>query len=113
MDKGKGMKKANIPERSFHFSINIIELYQLLIAGKEYIISKQLLRRATGIGANVNEASAAFSRRDFTYKMSVASRSAIQTRYRLRILEEGKLVSFDLSYYTEEIVNIISTTSAM
>jgi len=107
------MKKANILERSFHFSLKIIELYQLLVAEKEYIISKQLLRSATSIGANVNEASAAFSKRDFAYKMSLASKEARETQYWLRLLEEGNLVTCDLSYYMEEIVNIINITSAI
>jgi four helix bundle protein len=84
------MKKANIIERSFHFSLKIIERYQLLIAEKEHIISNQLLRSVTSIGANVNEAFAAFSKRDFAFKISVASKEARETPMPAKDIGGGK-----------------------
>ena len=58
------MNKPKILDRTFQFSLKVIDLYKQLNDDKEYIISKQLLRSATSIGANVHEASAAFSKKD-------------------------------------------------
>ncbi len=81
------MKKENlIQQKSFAFSLMIIELYKTLQQEKEFIISKQLLRAATSIGANVCEAEAAESRVDFTHKMSIASNEARETKYWLMLL---------------------------
>ena len=106
------MKTENkILEMSFDFSIQIIGLYKVLIANKEYILSKQLLRSATSIGANVEEAIAAQSRKDFISKMSIASKEARETRYWLRLLEKSKLVDIVYSTYLngiEHIINILT-----
>ncbi|RLD77113.1 MAG: four helix bundle protein [Bacteroidetes bacterium] len=107
------MKKTTILDRSFLFSLKIIDLYKQLIDDNEYIISKQLLKSATSIGANVHEASAAFSKRDFAYKMSIASKEARETQYWLKLLDQSKLVHYDLTYFREEIINIINITTAI
>ena len=107
------MKSQKIIDRSFNFSLEIVKLFKQLQIEKEYIISNQLLRSATSIGANINEASAAFSKRDFAYKMSIASKEARETQYWLRLLDQGNLVRVDLSHYLEEIVNIINITTAI
>ena len=72
------MAKENIIiDKTFEFSLRIIELYKYLtIEKKEYILSKQLLKSATSIGANVEEAIAAQSRKDFLSKMNIASKEA-------------------------------------
>ena len=59
------MKQNIIYDKSFEFALKIIELYKILLSNKEYIISKQLLRSATSIGANVTESTAAQSKKDF------------------------------------------------
>ena len=97
---------------SFDFSIQIIHLYKDLIAHKEFVLSKQLLRSTTSIGVNVEEAIAAQSRKDFIAKMSIASKEARETRYWLRMLDKSKLietVQFS-SYLTqvEHLVNILT-----
>lgn len=70
-----------ILEKSFDFALSIIELYKVLINNKEYVLSKQLLRSATSIGANVEEATAASTKKDFAYKMTISSKEARETRY--------------------------------
>jgi four helix bundle protein len=71
------MKTENkIVSLTFDFSIEIIRLYKTLLDQKEYVISKQLLRSATSIGANVEEANAAQTKKDFIAKMSIASKEA-------------------------------------
>jgi four helix bundle protein len=107
------MENPKILERTFQFSLKIVQLYKALRSKNEYIISKQLLRSGTSIGANVHEASAAFSKRDFTYKMSIASKEARETQYWLKLLDQGELVDYDLRYYREEIINIVNITTAI
>jgi four helix bundle protein len=107
------MKNLKIIDRSFLFSLKIIQLYKDLQDEKEYIISKQLLRSATSIGANVHEASAAFSKKEFAHKMSIASKEARETQYWLKLLDQSKFVKCDLRYYNEEILNIVNILSAI
>ena len=80
-------------EFSFDFSLSIIKLYMELQAAREYVLSKQLLRSGTSIGANLEEAAAASSRRDFLHKMTIASKEARETVYWLRLLNESHLVT--------------------
>ncbi len=106
------MKKDNvISEKSFQFSLKIIGLYKILVAQKEFVIAKQLLRSATSIGANVEEASAASSKKDFAYKMSISSREARESKYWLRLLNESDLVEVKLNEYlldVEELIRILT-----
>jgi four helix bundle protein len=106
------MKTENkILEISFDFSLQIIALYKKLIENKEFVLSRQLLRAATSIGANVEEATAAQSRKDFISKMSIASKEARESRYWLKLLDKSKLVDLDyLSYLNtaEHIINILT-----
>jgi four helix bundle protein len=90
------MSKPNIiVEKSFHFAIKIVELSKVLRPANEYILSKQILRSGTSIGANVEEAIGAFSKKDFTAKMGIALKEARETRYWLRLLERTQLLKFD------------------
>lgn len=106
------MKTENkILSLTFDFSIEIIGLYKKLIDQKEFVISKQLLRSATSIGANVEEANAAQTKKDFIAKMAIASKEARETKYWLRLLEKSKLVPLDYSTYLlsiEHIINVIT-----
>lgn len=103
------MKTDNIiAKKSFDFALAIIKLYVHLKQNNEFIISKQLLRSGTSIGANVEEAIAAQSKKDFISKMSIASKEARETKYWLRLLSESQLVSVDVSFYLQEIEHIIN-----
>jgi len=94
-------------DKSFHFSLKIISLYKKLIEDKEYVISKQLLRSGTSIGANIEEANAGFSKKDFVYKMSIASKEARETRYWLKLLSKSELSRIDVSEELESIEELI------
>lgn len=108
------MKKENvILEKSFDFALQIIELYKKLVAGKEFIISKQLLRSGTSIGANIEEATAAISKRDFIAKMSISSKEARETKYWLRLLERSKLANIEVSDELKEVEHIINILTAI
>jgi len=90
-----GQKKNIIVDLSFDFALDVIKLYKILIFNNEFVISKQLLRSATSIGANVNEAQAGQSRKDFAAKMSIASKEARETNYWLLLIKKSVLVEFD------------------
>ncbi len=100
--------ESKILELSFNFSLKVIALYKILIKQNEYVLSKQLLRSATSIGANVEEASAAQTKKDFITKMSIASKESRETRYWLRLLDKSKLVDVDYSSYLTSIEHIIN-----
>lgn len=97
-----------IKDKSFEFALKIIELYKTLVDSKEYVISKQLLRSGTSIGANVEEAGAAVSKKDFVSKMSIASKEARETKYWLRLLDQSQLVDLELKEYLSEIDAVIN-----
>ena len=101
---------VKIDERTFDFALLIIETYKYLIAKQEYVLSKQLLRSGTSIGANVHEAQAAQSKRDFVSKMAIASKEARETDYWLRLLvKSGFLIDFDKKdKLTAEVIAIIN-----
>jgi len=102
------MKENKIQELTLDFSLQIINLYKILIEHKEYVLSKQLLRSATSIGANVEEATAAQTKKDFTMKMSIASKESRETRYWLKLLDKSKLVDYNYSSYLTSIEHIIN-----
>ncbi|HAB52858.1 MAG: four helix bundle protein [Ignavibacteria bacterium RIFOXYB2_FULL_35_12] len=104
--------KNIVQEKSFKFALDIVELYKNLKKQNEFVISKQLLRSGTSIGANVEEASAAQTKKDFITKMSIASKEARETRYWLRLLQQSKIVNFDFSMYLnsiEELIKILTS----
>lgn len=88
-----------IQDKSFTFALSIIGLYKQMVDQKEYVLSKQILRSGCSIGANVNEASAAQSDRDFLSKMSISSKEARETRYWLMLLDQSQLVELDYTPY--------------
>ncbi len=80
--------KGILEEKSFQFSLQIIDLYKYITEEiKEFVISKQVLRSGTSIGANIAEAKFAQSKADFLSKMSISLKEANETRYWLRLLE--------------------------
>ena len=99
----------DIKSRTFEFSVLIVELYQFLRnEKKEFTLGKQLLRSGTSIGANVEEATAAQSKKDFIAKMSISLKEARETNYWLRLLKRtGYIKKVDLINESEEIMNIL------
>ena len=99
----------DIKSRTFEFSVKIVELYQYLRnEKKEFTLGNQLLRSGTSIGANVEEATAAQSKRDFIAKMSISLKEARETNYWLRLLKRtGYIQKNDMIKESEEIMNIL------
>jgi four helix bundle protein len=75
-----------IQRKSFAFALQIVQLYKKLREQREYVLSKQLFESGTSIGANVAEATAGQSRKDFLSKMAIASKEARETKFWLRLL---------------------------
>ena len=81
------MKTNLIKDKSFDFAVRVVKLYQFLNSEKkEYVLSKQVLRSGTSIGANVRESEHAQSRPDFLSKMNIALKEANETLYWLELL---------------------------
>ena len=90
------MSESITETKSFQFAVRIVNLYKYLTKDKnEYVMSKQLLKSGTSIGANVTEGERAQSKADFYAKMSIALKEANETYYWLRIL-------FATQYLTEK-----------
>ena len=88
------MEKRNvIKEKSFLFAIEIIGLYKVLAERKEFVLSKQVLRSGTSIGANIREAEHAQSKADFIHKLSISLKEANETEYCLDLLYETKYIN--------------------
>ncbi|MBS4041553.1 MAG: four helix bundle protein [Flavobacteriales bacterium] len=102
------MKENLIAEKTFEFSLKVIKLYMDLKSENEFILSKQLLKSATSIGANVEESIVAQSKNDFINKLSIANKEARETRYWLRLYEKSNLTSISMTEYLDDIEHIIN-----
>lgn len=108
------MGKDNlIVNKSFDFSLLIIALYKYLTDNKEYVLSKQLLRSATSIGANIEEAVGAISKKEFTSKMGISLKEARESRYWLRLLDRSQLVEYNYNKELKEIEEIVNILTAI
>ncbi len=98
--------------KSFNFAKRIIKAYRYLTSKKEYILSKQLMRSGTSIGANVVEAQYAISKKEFRNKMSIALKEAAESRYWITLLKNEEFLSEkeanSLLNDLEEIIKILS-----
>lgn len=84
-------KDPILRKKSFSFAVHVVRLYRTLVEEKkEYVLSKQLLKAGTSIGANVSEANGAISTSDFSAKMSIAYKESLETKYWLELLKESK-----------------------
>ena len=103
-----------IAQKAYAFAIDIVKLYkQLISTQREFVLSKQVLRSGTSIGANINEAVSGQSKRDFVHKLSIALKEARETLYWLNLLRDSDFINqenFDsLSLKCSEIIKILSS----
>ena len=104
------MKENAVLEKSFDFAVRIIKLYKHITNNKkEYVLTKQLLRSGTSIGANVTEAQRGQSKADFTAKMAIALKEAYESEYWLRLLYKTEYMN-DTEYDSihKDITELIS-----
>ncbi len=96
-------RKENVlAKKSFTFSKRIVKLYQYLSQEKkDFVLSKQILKSGTSIGANVAEANGAISNHDFSAKISISYKESLETKYWLSLLHETNFIEkklFDSLY---------------
>lgn len=123
MDSGwPGMRKENaIRDKSFAFAVRVVRLFRYLQDDKrEFVMSKQVIRSGTAIGALVREAEQGESRADFVHKLAIALKEANETEYWLELLYETRYLSKeafgsmkgDLTELLKLLTSIIKTTRA-
>ena len=88
------MRENIVKNKSFKFAIRIVKLYQFLVADKkEFVMSKQLLRSGTCVGAMVRESEYAETKKDFVHKMAIAQKEINESIYWLELLKETEYLS--------------------
>lgn len=116
MKKNTTMSYSNIvQEKAFQFSLHLIPIcIRLSNEKREFVLSKQLLKSSTSIGANLEEAIVGFSKKDFHYKISISYKEARETRYWLKLLVASDLINMEdgnlLLDELEEILKILGRT---
>ncbi|NQE44526.1 hypothetical protein C5S31_00710 [ANME-1 cluster archaeon GoMg2] len=108
------MKESAVRKKSFEFAIDIVNMYKKMAMEKrEFVMSKQLLKAGTSIGANVREASNGESTADFIHKLAIAQKEADETLYWLELLNETHFINREefssLSHSCEELLKIIKS----
>ncbi len=115
------MKTNIIKEKSFDFALRIVKLYQFLVNDKkEFVLSKQLLRSGTSVGASVRESEHAESKADFIHKLSIALKEANETDYWIELLfrseylaeNEYNSLKNDIDELLKILVSILKTSKA-
>lgn len=88
------MKENIVKEKSYKFAMRVIKAYKFLSEDKrEFVLSKQILRSGTAIGALIREAEQAQSRKDFIHKMNIALKEANETEYWLMLLKDSEYIN--------------------
>lgn len=107
--------KSILEDKSFSFAIAIVKTYENLVEEKrEYVMSKQLLRSGTSVGANIREAKNAESTNDFTHKLGIAQKECDETLYWLELLKKTEYLNGEefhkLSDEANQILKMIRST---
>jgi four helix bundle protein len=107
-------EKSIVLKKAFEFGVKTIHICEKLDADKHYILSRQLIRSGTSIGANLNEALGGYSKKEFIYKMMLSLKEAQETEYWLKLIQAAK-ISSQLNYDqliddAIEIQRILTTT---
>lgn len=111
--------KGPIYEKSFEFALLTLKLCSMLKSLKEYDLSRQILRSGTSIGANVNEAGAAVSKKDFVNKMSIALKEARESWFWLKLFRSTDTMKIEVDHHIDKcqelikiLTSIVKTTQA-
>ena len=116
----KILNKNIVKEKSFDFAIRIVKLYKYLMdEKKEFVLSKQVLRSGTSIGANINEAQQGQSKKDFLMKMNISLKECTETKYWIELLgateyinlEQKDSIMNDCIEIEKMLTSIVKTTS--
>jgi four helix bundle protein len=93
------MSKDNvILDKTYTFSLKVVKLCrEIQSKEKEFVLSRQLLRSATSIGANAEEAIGGFSKKDFAHKLSISYKEARESKYWLRLMKDSELIEEEIA----------------
>ena len=103
-----------IVKKSYSFALEIITIYKYLVSEKkEFVLSKQLLRSGTSVGANIYEAIASESKKDFIHKLGISVKEARETSYWLNLLKDSNYISEEqfngLNRNCDELIRILNS----
>jgi len=113
-----GLGENIVNEKSYNFALKIIKYSRQLRDANEYVLSNQILKSGTSIGANINESIYSQSKKDFVNKLSIALKEANETLYWLKLIKDSNLISDkytlellkDIDEIIRLLVSIIKTT---
>lgn len=107
----KEYKDNIVYNKAYSLAIEIVGLYKILSDNKEYVLSKQILRCGTSIGANIAEANGAISQADFSAKISIAYKEVLETKYWLTLLKDTGYIQYSIYIQiftlTDEVARIL------
>ncbi|MFH2144445.1 MAG: four helix bundle protein [Candidatus Omnitrophota bacterium] len=111
----KGDEKTDIRKRNYSFALKVIELIRLVPKSTVgYVLSKQLIRSGTSIGANVEEAQGVSSRKDFINKINIAKKEARETKYWLNLMADSEILKKDnITVLIDECASITNILTAI
>ena len=108
------MKDNVLMDKTFYFSKRVVKLYKFLTTEKkEFVLSKQLLRSGTSIGANVREGKYAQSEKDFISKLSISLKEASETEYWLELLKNEYLSEQQVESILSDLIEIIKILTSI
>ena len=109
------MKNNPLKEKSFDFAVRIVNLYRFLITEKkEYVMSKQLLKSGTSVGALVREAEHGESKADFIHKLAIAQKECNESLFQLELLERTEYITSEqFNSLFEDAVEIMKLTTSI
>jgi len=109
------MKKNIVKDKSFRFAVRVVRLYQYLCGEKkEFVLSKQLLRSGTSVGAMVREAEHGETKADFKHKMAIAQKEINETLYWLELLKETEyLTSEQFDSINKDAIELIKLVTSI
>lgn len=111
-----GNRKDNlVMNKSYVFALDVINLYKILsVEKKEFVLSKQLLRSGTAIGALIKEAEHAQSKADFLNKMNIALKEANESEYWLELMKDGNYIKEEIANkYLEDVSTLIKLLASI
>jgi four helix bundle protein len=106
-------RQSIVRDKSFDFALKIIDLYFQMKKDNEFEISRQVVRSGTSIGANVEEALAGYSDKDFAARMGISSREARETRYWLSLIHASPHFQVDVKEQLDNVDELIRILTAI
>lgn len=107
------MRENIVKTKSFEFAVQIVELCKNLVERKEFVLSKQLLRSGTAVGALIREAEQAESKKDFIHKMAISLKESNETEYWLELLFKTSYLDRDsysqLQFSSRELTKLLTS----